>query len=156
MYFSGTNNQQAITMRSEKASEMFLSGNNCSQSVVLSFLDEMNLERNTALRLAAGFGGGMGKQQQTCGAVSGSVMVLGVLEAMRGGDEDLKPRTYALVKEFFSRFEEAHKSSNCRELIGCDFGTEEGNAAFREQGIMEKVCAPCVAGAVRIIEEMML
>ncbi len=141
--------------RSEQAASFFLAGNNCSQSVILPFLDELELDREAALQIAAGFGGGMGRLQYTCGAVSGSVIVLGLLEAARGGMEDLKPRSYEKVKEFFKRFEAEHGTSSCRELTGCDFGSEEGSAAFRDEGVMEKVCAPCVKRAVEIVEELL-
>jgi len=141
--------------RSEQAESLFLGGNNCSQSVLLPFLDELELDRKTALQMAAGFGGGMGRMQYTCGAVTGSVMVLGLVEAARRGEEGLKPRSYEKVKEFFKRFEAEHGTSSCKELTGCDFGSEEGSAAFREEGVMEKICAPCVRRAVEIVEDLL-
>ena len=58
--------------RSDQASELFLSGYNCAQSVVLSFADDLKFSKELGQMMAAGFGGGMGKQQETCGAVTGA------------------------------------------------------------------------------------
>jgi len=64
--------------RSDRATEMFLSGYNCAQSVLWSFSDEVRLDPDTALRIACGFGAGMARRQEVCGAVTGGIMVLGL------------------------------------------------------------------------------
>jgi C_GCAxxG_C_C family probable redox protein len=141
--------------RAEHARQLFLSGHNCAQSVVLSYADSLKYSRELAVKIAAGFGGGMGKQQRTCGAVTGAYMVLGLIEGEHAGDnEELKARTYGSVKEFAGKFEEAFGSTSCLEITGCDFSTAEGNEKFREDGIMEKICADCVEKAVRIVESL--
>ena len=141
--------------RSEQAEELFLSGHNCAQSVVLSFADDLKFSKELALTMAAGFGGGLGKQQETCGAVTGAIMVLGLLkgEDVNNNDE-LKTSAYAAVKDLTRDFVAAYKSTNCRDLIGCDLNSPEGSARFKEENIMENVCAPCVKKAVEILEEL--
>ena len=141
--------------RSEKAKDLFLSGYNCAQSVVLSFADDLKFSKELAQKMAAGFGGGMGKQQETCGAVTGAIMVLGLLkgEDVNNNDE-LKSAAYASVKELNRSFVASYKSTNCRDLIGLALNTPEGAAKFKDEKIMETVCAGCVARAVEIIEEI--
>jgi C_GCAxxG_C_C family probable redox protein len=141
--------------RAEQAKALFLSGNNCAQSVLLSFADDMKFSRELALKLSAGFGGGMGKMQQTCGAVTGAIMVLGLLKGEHvNNNDELKSETYRSVKELSRQFVASFKTTSCRDLIGCDLNSPEGAQKFREEGVMENVCAACVEEAVRIVESM--
>jgi len=141
--------------RSEHAGELFLSGYNCAQSVLLSFADDLKFSKELAQKMAAGFGGGMGKQQETCGAVTGAIMVLGLLKGEEvNNNDELKTATYGSVKELSRDFVAAFKTTQCRELIGCDLNTPEGAAKFKEEKIMETVCADCVRKAVEIVEKL--
>lgn len=141
--------------RSEKAAELFLSGNNCAQSVLLSFADELKFSKELALKMAAGFGGGMGKQQETCGAVTGAIMVLGILKGEHvNNNDELKSAAYDSVKELIRDFKAEYKTTQCSELIGCDLNTPEGSAKFKDEKIMETICAGCVRKAVEIIEKI--
>jgi len=141
--------------RSEHAKELFLEGNNCTQSVLLSFADEYGYSKELALKISAGFGGGMGKTQETCGAVSGAIMVLGIREGEKASDNDeLKSGAYGSVKKLISKFTDEFQTTSCRELTGCDFNTDSGNEKFRSEGVMEKICAPCIKRAVEIVESI--
>ncbi len=141
--------------RSEQAKEHFLSGYNCAQSVVLSFADDLKYSKELALKISAGFGGGMGKQQETCGAVTGAIMVLGLLKGEEvNNNDELKAEAYSSVKELSREFIAAYKTTRCRELIACDLNTPEGSAKFKEEKLMENVCAGCVAKAVQIVESI--
>ncbi len=102
----------------EKARELFLEGFNCSQSVFCSFCDRFGIDEQTAKKLSAGLGGGVGRQREVCGAVSASAMVLGsVCAATEGDDDSSKKRNYELVREFSERFIQLHGSIVCRELL---------------------------------------
>ena len=139
--------------RSEHARELFLSGYNCAQSVLLSFADELKFSKELAQKIAAGFGGGMGKQQETCGAVTGAIMVLGLLKGEHvNNNDELKSESYGSVKELSRSFIAEYKTTQCKDLIGCDLNTPEGSAKFKEEKIMETVCAGCVKKAVEIVE----
>lgn len=141
--------------RSEQAKEHFLSGYNCAQSVVLSFADDLKYSKELALKISAGFGGGMGKQQGTCGAVTGAIMVLGLLKGEEvNNNDELKSEAYSLVKELSKEFTAAYNTTSCRELIACDLNTPEGAAKFKEEKLMENVCAGCVGKAVQIVESI--
>jgi C_GCAxxG_C_C family probable redox protein len=149
-------NLKPTTMdRSEHAKELFFSGYNCAQSVLLSFANDLKFSKELAQKLAAGFGGGMGKQQETCGAVTGAIMVLGLLKGEEvNNNEELKASSYGAVKDLTRNFVAAFKTTKCRDLIGCDLNTPEGSARFNEEHMMERVCAPCVIKAVEIVENL--
>jgi C_GCAxxG_C_C family probable redox protein len=141
--------------RSQKAKELFLSGYNCAQSVLLSFADDMKFSKELAQKMAAGFGGGMGKQQETCGAVTGAIMVVGLLKGESvNNNEELKSASYGAVKDLTRDFVAVYKTTKCRDLIGCDLNTPEGAAKFKEEKIMETTCAGCVEKAVQILENL--
>lgn len=141
--------------RSDQAKELFLSGYNCAQSVITSFADELKFSKELALKMSAGFGGGMGKQQETCGAVTGAIMVLGLIRGEQvNNNDELKSQSYDAVKELVREFKKEYKTTRCRDLIGCDLNTPEGSEKFKEEGIMENVCAGCVKKAVQIVESI--
>ncbi|TFH27194.1 MAG: C_GCAxxG_C_C family protein [Bacteroidia bacterium] len=140
---------------SEQAKELFLSGYNCAQSVVLSFADDLKFSKELAQKMAVGFGGGMGKQQETCGAVTGAIMVLGLLKGEEvNNNDELKATSYAAVKDLIRNFVAEYKTTKCRDLIGCDLNTPEGSAKLKEEKIMENICADCVKKAVEIVEDL--
>jgi len=141
--------------RSEKAKDLFLSGYNCTQSVLLSFADDLKFSKELAQKMAAGFGGGMGKQQETCGAVTGAIMVLGLLKGEEvNNNEELKTKTYGAVQDLIRGFVAEFSTTKCRDIIHCDLNTPEGQARFKEEKIMENLCAPCVEKAVQIVEKL--
>ena len=141
--------------RSEEAKELFLSGYNCAQSILLSFADDLKFSKELAQKMAAGFGGGMGKRQETCGAVTGAIMVLGMIKGEEvNNNDELKSAAYGGVKDLTRDFVATYKTTRCRDLIGCDLNTPEGAAKFKEEKIMENVCAGCVEKAVQIVEKL--
>ncbi len=134
----------------------FAEGYNCSQSVLHAHCDELGLDRNTALRLACGLGAGMGRKGEVCGAVSGGVLVLGLRHGRGENDgRSATDTTYAKVRELMDRFQQRHGTVRCRELLGgCDLATPEGQKAFKEKDLFQRVCMPCVETVVRILEEI--
>lgn len=142
--------------RSEAATEKFLLGYNCAQSVLWSFSEDIGLAPDTALRIACGFGAGMARRQEVCGAVTGGIMVLGLRHG-RGERQDraATEETYARTQELIRRFEARHDTCNCRQLLeGCDLATEEGRQAFKERDLLNRTCKVCVQTVVAILEEM--
>ena len=104
-----------------KAAELFLEGYNCAQAVAVAFCDVTGLEEKATARMVSGFGGGMGIES-TCGALTGSVMVLSHMFVKERGHEG--PRIKELTQELFSTFEEKMKNIMCAPLKK-DYRTEE-------------------------------
>lgn len=104
---------------SEIAVQLFKEGRNCSQAVLLAFSDVTKMDESLALRLSSPFGGGMGRQREVCGAVSGMLMVLGILYGYEdNGEKDAnKKAVYQDVQDLCSRFRELSGSIICREIL---------------------------------------
>lgn len=104
--------------KAETAKSLFLEGYNCAQAIAGAFHKELKLEFNAAVRLASGFGGGMGRQREVCGAVSGIVMVLSVVFGYEDKrDSKGKAELYARVQELCKGFSDRNGSIVCRELL---------------------------------------
>jgi C_GCAxxG_C_C family probable redox protein len=144
--------------KGEIAVEKFLEGFNCAQAVFYSFCDDLRFEKNTALRIACGFGAGMGRNEEVCGAVTGGIMVLGTRYGRGEKDERTATEvTYAKTRELMSQFVKKHGTFICRKLInGCELTTEEGQRQFKENDLLNKTCKLCVQSVVEILENIML
>ncbi|MBQ8503528.1 MAG: C_GCAxxG_C_C family protein [Clostridia bacterium] len=102
----------------ERAKELFLEGYNCSQSVFTAFSHRFGIDEETAKKISAGLGGGIGRQREVCGAVSAAAMVIGdICAGVDGEDVESKTRNYELVQKFSEKFTEKHGSIICRELL---------------------------------------
>lgn len=138
---------------SEKAVECFSSGFNCSQSVISSHCEKYGLDKETAFKLACGFGAGMGYGSQVCGAVSGAIMLIGLKYGKyRQEDTESKDVTYRKVKQFITDFIEKNGSVNCSALVGYEISHEEELLKARESGVFKRVCPSLVRDAVEIVE----
>ncbi len=135
--------------------EYFGSGYNCAQSVLKSVLEDKGLMFDEAIHVAAGLGGGICGEGLTCGAASGGVLAIGVLNGQkvsnRGRD---KAETYNLSKRFIDRFREEFGTEVCNGLIGYDITDPAQRKKAQDEGVFEKVCSKVVEGAVRILLEM--
>jgi C_GCAxxG_C_C family probable redox protein len=142
--------------KTDIAVQKFTSGYNCAQSVLSSFCNDLGFDENTASKIACGFGAGMGRKQEVCGAVTGGIMVIGLKYGnVSGDDRESKEKTYAMTREFIDRFEKKHGSCNCRKLLkGCDLSMETGQREFREKNLHNKICKECVKSAVEMVEEI--
>ena len=100
------------------AAELFLEGYNCAQAVAVAFTDLTGIDKQEAARLAAPFGGGMGRMREVCGAVSGMLMVLGHLYGYDNSDaESTKKELYKQVQALAESFKAENGSIICREIL---------------------------------------
>ena len=144
-----------IEQRAARAKELFLSGYNCCQSVVLAFEDITKLEPELAATISAPFGGGMGRLREVCGAVSGMTMVAGFISPCpTNSDAIAKKENYALVQRFAERFREQNGAIVCRTLLGLEQQKDNPTPSPRTAEYYKKrPCAELVADAARIIGE---
>ena len=137
-----------------KAGELFLSGCNCAQAVFLAFTDVTGMDRKTAAKLSAPFGGGIGRMREVCGAVSGMMMVLGTLY---GYDETVesdaqKKELYRDVQTLAGKFREECGSIICREILKnppSDPNPTPRTAEF----YAKRPCSRMVMTAARLLDE---
>lgn len=139
--------------RIEKALEYHHRGFNCCQSVAAAFLDRTGLSEEAVLNLGAGFGAGAGTGE-LCGAVSGAIMVLGLLNPVDVNDPvGSKKRAYAKSKELQRRFSERFGYLRCQDLLKNRSKAEAEAAAAKRLGL-QKHCDIMVAAAVELVEQM--
>jgi C_GCAxxG_C_C family probable redox protein len=121
--------------------------------VLLTYVREINLEEKTALRIASGFGGGM-TMGETCGAVTGAYMVLGLKINPEGKTTaQIKADSKEAVRKFNSLFIQKHGSLQCKKLLGVDISTAEGASQANAHNLFDTVCVELVASATEILEE---
>ncbi len=136
----------------EKAVELFRAGCACSQAVLAIYGPRYGLAEEQALRVAAAFAGGM-RMGETCGAVSGAFMVLGLAHCTgESRTAESRAAAYAAVLAFAQAFRTRNGSLACRELLGCDLSTPAGNQAAREKGLFVTSCPRLVRDAAEILE----
>lgn len=102
----------------EYAAELFCRGYNCAQAVTVAFCDKTGLSEEYAAKLACSFGGGIGRLRETCGTVSGMMIVLGLLYGYsEPGNDTVKMAHYKVVQELAGKFREQAGSLVCREIL---------------------------------------
>jgi C_GCAxxG_C_C family probable redox protein len=144
-----------MTSREERAADSFSMGFNCAQSVFSAFAPSYGVKEREALKIAAGFGGGMGRLQEVCGAVTGAFMVIGAANGDEvPTDHTARKKTYEDIRTFDKRFRQLHGSILCRDILGIDLNTEEGQRMLKEKDLFNTVCAKCVRDATDIVEEL--
>jgi len=140
----------------EKAVELFRSGYSCSQAVFAAFAEDLDINTDTAVKIASSFGGGMAGMREVCGAVSGMFMVAGIKYGYSDPtDRTSKKEHYRRIQEMASAFKEENKSIICRELLGIK--PEGENLVPRERTeeyYKKRPCAEYVRCAAKILDDM--
>lgn len=138
----------------DQAAELFLSGSNCAQAVAVAFCDVTGLERNFAAKLASSFGGGMGRMREVCGAVSGMLMVAGLLYGYDDpGEKDVNKKAhYQLVQALAEKFREEIGSIICREILK-NPPTDPNPTPRTAEFYKTRPCTRMVMTAARILDE---
>ncbi len=123
--------------------------------MVSTYGPRFGLDRKMGLRVAGGFGAGMARMGETCGAVTGALMVIGLEHGKtRADDDEAREKAYELVKEFVTQFRSRNKSIVCKELLGHDISTPEGMLAIRQKNLFTTLCPRFVRDAAEILEHM--
>ncbi|MCL1906197.1 MAG: C-GCAxxG-C-C family protein [Clostridiales bacterium] len=126
---------------------------NCAQAMLTTYCEDLGLTKETALKLACGFGAGMGRLGHTCGAVTGAYMVIGLKHGHFVQEQlERREKTYALIQEFEKRFAEKNRTTVCRELVQADF-LHDDKTLFMEK--VQKICPELLKDAVGILEDLL-
>lgn len=142
--------------RAEDAYGLFMEGYTCAQSLFAAFADIFGFDRETALKTAAGLGGGIGRMREVCGVVTSASMIIGLMYgATEGSDRQSKAYTYEKVREFADKFKAIEGTIMCRELLGL---TQPENDHTPEERTPEyyakRPCPRITREAAEILEEM--
>ena len=144
-----------MSVRSEKAKELFKQGYNCSQSVLGVFCEELGLDFDTAMKISSSFGGGMGRMREVCGTVSGMFMAAGLMFGPSDNENSsAKGEHYKCIQELAARFKEMNGSIICRELLqGVETSTSPTPSERTETYYKKRPCIDLVGDAVEIFEK---
>lgn len=141
--------------QTEIALKLFNDGYNCSQSVLGAFCESFGMDQKTALTLTSGFGGGVGGAGDMCGALTGAIMVLGLKYGSADSrDKTAKNEMYRKTRDLSEEYKLRTGSMYCRDLLGFDLSTQEGQLAAKEPNAFHD-CPQFVRVAVEILEEML-
>ncbi|MGD8539669.1 MAG: C-GCAxxG-C-C family protein [Candidatus Aminicenantes bacterium] len=142
--------------KTQNAINCFKEGFSCSQAILSAFCEPLGLDRTTALKIAQSFGGGMAQMGDTCGAVTGAFMAIGLKHGRTRADDDrAKEKTYELVRDFVQRFRAVHGSIVCKELLGYDLSKEEEMREAQEKKLFDDFCPKLVQTAAAILEDLL-
>ena len=139
---------------STKAAELFLSGSNCAQAIVVAFCDVTGMEESLAAKFSSSFGGGMGRMREVCGAVSGMLMVAGLLYGYEDpGEGDCNKKAhYQLVQQLAGTFREEIGSIVCRDILK-NPPSDPNPTPRTEEFYKQRPCARMVMTAARILDD---
>ena len=141
--------------RVQRAVDNFMAGYGCCQSVVAAFSDLYGLDEAMALRIGAGFGGGVGRMRMMCGAVSGLVVLAGLdCGQTDGSNREGKSECYKVVQDLLAQFKADNGSVICAEILGLK-GYEKAQSSYvasprTAEYYKSRPCAAKVESAARI------
>ena len=135
----------------------FEQGYSCSQAVFSSLAEQRGVDRDLALRIAAGLGGGVARTAGTCGCITGGILAIGLAQPSVSPEENKtqKDKTYETGQQFMRKFAEQHGSTNCRDLLGCDISTAEGLQQARQDGLFKTRCSQYVRDSVELVQSIL-
>lgn len=148
-----------MSERSEEAVRLFKEGYNCSQSVVGAYADLFNIDKKLAMQMVSGFGAGMGRMREVCGAMSGMIFISNLKNGnYEPKDIEAKTKNYEIVRRLAKEFKEANGGSIiCRELLGIEKMESSAKPAERTNEYYKKrPCIEVVRQAALIIEKSLL
>ena len=152
--------EQQLEERVARAVENFMAGYGCCQSVVAAFADLYGLDDILAKKIAAGFGGGIGRMRMMCGAVSGIVMLVGLhCGQTEGSDLEGKTACYKEVQELLEQSRQQNGSLICAEILGLK-GYEKASCSYiasprTAEYYKSRPCAAKVESAARIFADFL-
>ena len=150
------NGMMTSMTKADDAHRSFLKRFTCSAAVFSAFSPDLGLDPDTAKKIACGFGAGISKTGNICGAVSGGIMVIGLKYGKCvEGDEAATERTRALVRQFIGEFTKKNGSVHCTELLGYNLSIPEEYARARDEEIFVTKCPQMVRDAVEILENLL-
>ena len=146
-----------MSEKTDLAKQYHARGYGCGQAVLAAFAEDYGLNEETSLRISTGFGSGMGRMCEVCGALTGAFMVIGlkygkvITDGTRYGTDT--ETTYRLVAELAKKFQEKNGSIYCRDLIGHDLSNPDERAKVIQLGLFKTTCGKAILDAVELLEE---
>jgi len=142
--------------KSDEALTSFKNGITCSSAVFSAFSHELGLDEKMAKKIGCGFGAGVSRTGNICGAVSGAIMVIGLKYGkVEQGDDAATEKTRALTRQFIEEFTKKNGSVNCAELLGHDLSNQQEYEAAAKANLFKTKCPEYVRDAAHILERIL-
>jgi len=138
------------------ALNLFDEGNSCAQAILGAFAQRVNIETKVALKIGAGLGGGLGRKQHICGAISAGAIVLG-LKYSSGipGDTESKEKVSEIVGNYVTECERILGAVQCIDLLKIDLSNPNERLSAKESGLFERVCNNAVVQTAKVLDKYM-
>ena len=134
----------------ENGIKYFNNGYNCAQSVLFALYDQICPQSNDLIpKIAAGFGGGIGRCGSVCGALTGSIMAVGVKYGSNEANREKLGKVYTYASKLYKEFENQQGTTVCKDLIKYNLSNSEEAAKAREEKVFDKVCANLIRTAIK-------
>lgn len=147
-----TDTKASMSIKREMAQSYFEGGLNCAQSLILAFSPDYSLDEKTAKSISLGFGAGMGRLREVCGALSAAFMVMG----LHYGEKVTKAQMYDLQQKFAAMWKEDNGSIICRELLGATEKLSSSDPSVRTGEYQKKrPCAELVGYTAQRLEDFL-
>ena len=130
---------------------------NCNQSVLCTYGPQFDVDEKLCIKLGLAYGGGMGRQGRTCGAVTGAYTVIGLWSAQQPVKEriEIKKIAFEKVQEFDRLFIEENGSLECKDLLGYDLSIPEESDKVGELNLFETICPKLVGNSAKILDKIL-
>jgi len=140
----------------QTASKRFAGGYRCAEALLTSYGGRVGLNRDLSMKIGCAFGGGLGSRGDVCGAITASIIILGLKYGRTDkNDGDKRIKTDRQVQKFLGKFELKHKYIRCNDLIGFDRSTPEGHDRAAAAGVFKKRCPEFVKTSALILEGLL-
>ena len=142
---------EAVRLVASYAEEGFL----CSEAVLMALSECLGVSSEIIPRIATGFGAGMGRNGEVCGALSGGVMGLGLRFGRSMAEEEGERRPYWFSEELAARFRERFDHVRCEDLLRLDLSRVEDVQTYHERGLWETTCRDIIEVATGLAHDML-
>ena len=142
--------------KSDDALASFNQGITCSSAVFSAFAEDLGLDDMMARKIACGFGAGISRTGNICGAVSGAILVIGLKYGKtEKGDDAATVKTRARTREFMGEFTKRNGSVNCAELLGYNLNNQDEYDEAAKANLFRTRCPAYVRDAADILERIL-
>jgi len=128
---------------------------NCAQQVLVKYCERYGLKREMAIKIASAFGGGIGLMGETCGAITGALMVIGIKYGSSKDDKKSVENKEKAVNKFIPAFLSLNGSMKCKDLLRLDFRIPKEHKMINENKITENLCPSFINNSIEILDQLL-
>ncbi|WP_024955199.1 C-GCAxxG-C-C family protein [Sulfurospirillum arcachonense] len=137
-----------------EASNYFFDGFLCSESVVKAIAEENNISSSMITKIATAFGRGLANSESTCGALSGGILALSMIQG-RDNNNDSFELLYENIAELKKSFVDEFKEDTCTKLLGFSLNDADANEKFTQNDCKNCKCSKYVAFVTQNVSKML-